>query len=70
MADLYSKIEIEYVWLKEPTQLQKCVCCEETVYSDAYRLYIMFSMHEGRTRLRGWKSALCLCASCNELIHN
>lgn len=69
MAQLSYKIDIEYVWLREQTQCQKCHVCEETIFSDAYRLHVMPSTNNGKLRLKFKNIDVCICASCNSLVN-
>lgn len=68
MASIECNLNINFVWIKEETKLQQCVFCEETIYSNAYRLYIM--PESNKLMLKGHRSKYCICESCNDLINN
>jgi len=69
MAQIDYKITIEYIWLREKTNLEKCFHCEETIYSDVYRLFLMPSGQNGKIRYKGNKTDVCLCESCNNAVN-
>ena len=59
------KININPVWLKEQTDLSRCNCCDDVIYGDMYRLWIM--PHVDDLRLKGDQTSIIICKSCLEL---
>jgi len=60
MADIniILKVKIE----QEQTDCRECVLCEEIIYSDMYRIYLVQAGgHKTETRL-------AFCKSCNDMI--
>lgn len=56
------KITVQKIWLKEPTDLSKCVGCGDVIYSDINRLWIMPKTE--KLNLIGYKTDMILCNAC------
>ncbi len=64
--ELTAKTTIDLVWLKEDTDIRECSCCNDQIFSDMYRLWLM--PHAGKLRLKGNKTDMCICSSCFNLL--
>lgn len=64
--EITCKLVINKVWLKEQTDIRKCSACQDEIYSEMYRLWLM--PHVDKLRLIGEKTNICLCESCFGLL--
>jgi hypothetical protein len=67
MTKLSVKIDVQIIWLEEPTNFSQCKGCQETIYSKMYRLWIM--PKAGKLSLRGHETGMVLCESCYEMVN-
>lgn len=59
-------IDINPIWLKEKTDLSKCCGCNDIIYGNLFRLWIM--PKKDNVNLTGHKTDMVLCESCIDLI--
>lgn len=59
------QIHLEAIYKKQPTDLSVCCLCNDQIFSNMFRLYIVSDNCnvDGRTNF-------ILCESCNSLINN
>ena len=69
MAKIDYNIKIEYIWLREKTNLERCFLCGQTIYSDRYRLFLMPSSQNKKMRYKGNETNIFLCESCNNTVN-
>ena len=62
MPELRVKLKVELVWLREKTDLSICKACEEKIFSNMLRLWIMSEANG--VRLHADKTDVLLCESC------
>ena len=67
MSKLTVKINVQMVWLEEPTDLSTCEGCQDKIYGKMLRLWIM--PKQGKLNLRGHKTEMVLCESCCGLVN-
>jgi hypothetical protein len=67
MAEIKVKIEVQKIWLEEPTDLSECDACNDVIYSRMLRLWIM--PKADNINLRGHKTSMVLCDSCFQLLN-
>lgn len=66
MAKINVSIIVELIWLKEQTDLSKCIHCGETIYGKTFRLFVF--PKAGKLSLVGSKTNIILCESCHNLV--
>jgi len=70
MATITTQIEVNYIWIKENTQCQKCSSCGDLIFSDAFRLNV-FIKNPKAVKKFGYnpETDVCICESCNDVIN-
>lgn len=56
------KISFEIIWVPQSTKLEKCIACEEIIYSRVYRMFIKQISDE--PKYPATETDVCLCQSC------
>jgi len=67
MPKIVAKLKVRSIWLIEKTDLSPCKACNEVIYGDMIRLWIITDCND--VRLHGDQTNVVLCESCFNVLN-